>query len=175
MTSDYVASFAPGGEEHAPACSRVATVAFSRAYPGDPGQIREVRGDLRQLLDGCPIRDDVILCASELTTNAILHSHSGQPGATFAVRAEIHPGSHARLEVEDDGGPWHRHTPDSKRSHGLDIIQSLATEWNIDGDQRSRTVWARINWPDTPTLGELAAARQCGRRPRRRRRHGPAG
>jgi serine/threonine-protein kinase RsbW len=88
-----------------PAPAPSVTVAFSRVYPGEPGQVREVRGDLRRLLDGCPIKDDVILCASELATNAILHSLSGQPGSTFAVCAELRPGSHARLEVQDNGGP----------------------------------------------------------------------
>jgi hypothetical protein len=34
-------------------------------YPGTTSQVRAVRADLRGLLDGCPMADDVILCASD--------------------------------------------------------------------------------------------------------------
>jgi serine/threonine-protein kinase RsbW len=120
----------------------------TRAYPGTPEQIRVVRADLRGLLDDCPVADDVILCASELAANAALHSHSRKPGAHFTVRAEIHPGDYAWIEVEDNGGPWTEPAPGTGRSHGLDIIRALTSDWGIDGDYRSRVVWARIDWPD---------------------------
>jgi len=53
-----------------PAPAPAGTVAFSRAYPARPSQIRAVRSDLRELLDGCPVADEVVLCASELAANA---------------------------------------------------------------------------------------------------------
>jgi hypothetical protein len=43
---------------------------FRRTYPGTTGHISAVRDGLRALLHGCPMADDVILCASELATNA---------------------------------------------------------------------------------------------------------
>ena len=58
------------------------------------------------LLRGCPMADDVILCASELAANAAIHSRSRLPGGTFTVRAKISPGDYAWIEVEDNGGPW---------------------------------------------------------------------
>jgi anti-sigma regulatory factor (Ser/Thr protein kinase) len=61
-------------------------------YPGAAEHIRAVRADLRPLLVGCPIADEMILCASELAANAALHSNSRLPGGTFTVRAEISPG-----------------------------------------------------------------------------------
>ena len=75
-------------------------------YPGSPEHISAVRADLRPLLRGCPMADDVILCASELAANAAIHSHSRLPGGTFTVRAKISPGDYAWIEVEDNGGPW---------------------------------------------------------------------
>ena len=74
-------------------------------YPGTPEHIRAVRADLRPLLRGCPMADDVILCASELAANAAIHSHSRLTGGTFTVRAKISPGDYAWIEVEDNGGP----------------------------------------------------------------------
>ena len=116
-------------------------------YPGSPGHISAVRADLRPLLDGCPIADDVILCASELAANAALHSLSRMPGGTFTVRARVSHGDYAWIEVEDDGGPWTPAIDDPDRCHGLGIIRTLASDWGIDGDDRARTVWARLDWP----------------------------
>lgn len=118
-------------------------------YPASAEHIGQVRADLRGLLDGCPVADDVILCASELATNAVLHSDSRKPGGEFTVRAEIIPRRHARIEVEDSGGPWLTAIldPDRSHGHGLDIVSALAADWGIDGDYRARTVWARFAWP----------------------------
>ena len=119
-------------------------------YPGAAEHIRAVRADLRPLLAGCPMADDVILCASELATNAVPHSNSRLPGGTFTVRAAIRPGHHVRIEVEDNGGPWTPATSGTARHHGLDIICIVANEWGIDGDYAGRTVWARFDWPKQP-------------------------
>jgi serine/threonine-protein kinase RsbW len=120
----------------------------TRTYPGTADQIAAVRADLRGLLAGCPIADDVILCASELAANAALHSDSRLPGACFTVHAEIYPGGYAWIEVQDNGGTWTEAVPDPTRGHGLDIIRALASDWGIDGGQASRVVWARVDWPD---------------------------
>jgi anti-sigma regulatory factor (Ser/Thr protein kinase) len=116
-------------------------------YPGRAEQVRAVRADLRGLLDGCPVADDMILCASELAANAVLHSDSATPGGEFTVRVKVSPGDYAWIEVEDNGGPWITAASDPERGHGLDIIRALAADWGIDGDHRSRTVWARLDWP----------------------------
>jgi hypothetical protein len=30
----------------------------------------------------------------------------------------------------------------------IDIICALATDWGINGDHATRTIWATFNWPD---------------------------
>ena len=122
-------------------------VRLHRAYPGRADQIARVRDDLAALLGGCPVAGDLILCASELATNAVRHSRSGLHGATFTVRAEIGIGAYARIEVADRGGPWHSPEPGRAKYHGLDIVRALATAWEIEGDHLGRTIWARIDWP----------------------------
>ena len=67
----------------------------TRTYPGTADQIAAVRADLCGLLAGCPVADDVILCASELAANAALHSDPRMPGAHFTVHTEIYPGDYA--------------------------------------------------------------------------------
>jgi anti-sigma regulatory factor (Ser/Thr protein kinase) len=90
--------------------------------------------------------DDVILCASELAANAVVHSHSRLPGGIFTVRATISPVNYARVEVEDGGGRWAPATSDPTRHHGLDIVHALASDWGIDGDDTVRAIWARFDW-----------------------------
>lgn len=141
----------------APATARRA--AFSRTYPACPEQIRAVRSDLRALLDGCPATDDVILCTSELAANAALHSNSGRPGGQLTIRATLRAGDYVRIEVQDQGAPWHWAARDTHRDHGLDILHALAADWGIDGDYRARTFWARFGWlPGTAPAPPIPAA-----------------
>jgi hypothetical protein len=117
---------------------------YQRTFPGRPDQVRRVRHELACYLAGCPAADDAILIASELATNAIVHSASR--GQFFTIRCQASPG-HLRIEVEDLGGPWQPH-PSSDRPHGLDIIAALTTVGasGINGDRTGRTAWARLTW-----------------------------
>ena len=138
------------GAMHTPAKSMSAPVIVAKAYPGTTRQVGAVRSDLRDLLANCPSADDVILCASELATNAVLHSRSGQPGRTFTMRVTLIAGNFVRIHVEDDGGPWTPALGDLDRRHGLDIVEALAAEWVIEGDDDGRTVGAVLSWTQQP-------------------------
>jgi serine/threonine-protein kinase RsbW len=123
-------------------------------YSGVAVEVGAVRADMRPLLDGCSLRDDVVLCVCELATNALRHSRSGGPGGRFVVRAEVRDGEYVRAEVEDQGDTWSAkdegaacaESEDDQRGHGLDIVAALASEWGIDGDRTGRVAWFRIDW-----------------------------
>jgi anti-sigma regulatory factor (Ser/Thr protein kinase) len=122
----------------------------ARTYPGMTSYIRAVRADLRGLLGDCPALDDVVLCASELATNAVRHSRSGLRGGSFTLRVTVARGVSVRVDVQDDGGPWTPALAAPDRHHGLDIVGALAAELAITGDHRGRTVSAVLSW--TPSL-----------------------
>jgi anti-sigma regulatory factor (Ser/Thr protein kinase) len=113
---------------HTPAPRALQQRTTDITYPGATEHIRAVRADLRVILEGCPRADDVILCTSELAANAAQHSRSRLPGGTFTVRATVSPGLYARIEVEDNGGPWNQAMIDPTRHHGLDLVRAIADE-----------------------------------------------
>jgi serine/threonine-protein kinase RsbW len=129
-----------------PDSEALAVRASATTYPGVAERVRAVRADLRLLLAGCPVADNVIQCASELAANAVRHSRS-RLGGTFTVRAEIYPNDYIWIEVEDGGGTWLEAAHDPGRGHGLEIVNALASEWGVEGDEDSRVVWARLDWP----------------------------
>lgn len=124
---------------------------FHRSYPGAASHVRRVRADLAPVAAGLPIADDLILLASELAANAVVHSRSREPGGEFTVHVYIRPGDYAWLEVEDNGGPWTTPEPDDEHGRGLAIVAAIAGEgnWGIDGGGApgTRVAWVRLNWP----------------------------
>ncbi|WP_203946236.1 ATP-binding protein [Planotetraspora thailandica] len=124
---------------------------WQRAFPGDPGQLREVRRYVAGLLDGFPARDDVIACAAELASNAIVHTRSGN-GGTFVVHVQRGSGC-LRVAVADAGSdvcPVLRAVFDEnlrEGGRGLAIVAALSSRMQVDGDARGRTVWAEFRWP----------------------------
>ncbi len=122
-----------------PANAAVPLIAWSRAFPGTPTQVREARRFLSTIVAGQEAADDAVLCLSELVTNAALHSYSGRPGGQFMVRVEMN-GNSLRVEVRDEGGSWHAAgAPDEQHGRGLSIVSQLARAWGRDGD--SETGW----------------------------------
>ena len=139
----------------------------NRVYPGDLAQASWVREDLRADLyriEGlCPdLTDTVILCASEMFSNACDHSRSGQSGGR-AIRNLFMPSAHTLyVGVVDDGArtdaPTFPHIPhqrtvpeweEAERGRGLLLIDHLATRWG------SRAV---VDFPFCAGLGTLVWA-----------------
>ena len=115
-----------------------------RNLPAEPRQVGLARAELAGWLGGCPRADGAILVASEYATNSVLYSASRHGGA-FTLRAEVHPDC-LRIEVEDDGGPWHDGLRDDGRPHGFDVVAAIAGagNWGVGGDTRGRIAWARL-------------------------------
>jgi serine/threonine-protein kinase RsbW len=127
---------------------------FRQTYPGRDDQVRRVRQDLAAMVNGCPIADDFILLASELSTNAIVHSRSGLPGGEFTVRAEVRSGDYLWLEVEDQGGPWMERDPGDEHGRGLMLVAALAGDgnWTVEDGTApgTRVIWVWLDWPGQP-------------------------
>lgn len=99
------------------------------SYPGVAESVAAARHDVETVLAGVPVVEDAVFCLGELTTNAVVHSRSGQPGGHFTIAAGILPGQLVVVAVADQGGPWAGRAPDSY-PHGLEIIRRLAAERN---------------------------------------------
>jgi hypothetical protein len=129
---------------------------FHQVYKGHADQVALVRQAVRQHVGSLAVADDVVLIASELAANAILHSESA--GEHFAVAVDVHPDC-VRVEVADLGGPWDPQEDDS-RPHGLDIVALLAAKWGVDRrGEGVRVVWARVDFTT-----ELMTRRQVASR-----------
>jgi len=118
---------------------------YTGTFHGRAEEASQVRREIAAYLAGCPAADDIILIASELAANAIIHTQSR--GSTFTVRCQLTSGT-ARIEVEDLGGPWRPRDP-GDRPHGLDIIAALTgpDQWGTQVTSTSgRIVWARLTW-----------------------------
>ncbi len=123
-------------------------VVVARSFPATADQVSEARRFLAAMLGDFPAAEDAVLCLSELATNAITHSNSARPGGQFTVRASLGPAGWLRVEVEDDGGPWHEPGDNNgQRGRGLMIVRDLARHLAITGDGPHRTVSFEIGHP----------------------------
>jgi anti-sigma regulatory factor (Ser/Thr protein kinase) len=124
-------------------------ITFERDYPGTLDQARRVRADLSEVAGTCLVADELVLLASELAANAILHSRSGHPGHEFTVRMTLYPGEYAWVEVIDQGGAWTAGNHDGENGRGLTIVAAVAGDgnWGIEGNTSSRVAWFRLEWP----------------------------
>jgi anti-sigma regulatory factor (Ser/Thr protein kinase) len=124
----------------------------SWTFPATARQVSEARSLLAAVLETCSAADDIVLCLSELATNAMRHSASAAPGGTFTVGAEIAAGIGVWVKVYDDGGAWQEPASESAdRMHGLAIVRALATSISIDGD--ADTGWIVGAYFALPLLG----------------------
>lgn len=94
----------------------------------------------RRALRTLPLGDragDVLLVASELVTNAVLHADSPEP---IELVAECRPDG-TWVEVRDHGHGFG--SPPLGEGHGLQILTAASERWGIVQDG-STTVWFEI-------------------------------
>jgi hypothetical protein len=120
---------------------------------------REQTGDLdterlvREALSDCPRADDLMLAVTELTTNGISHSASGQ-GGSFTVRLRTAP-SWARIEDTDDGPA--AGDPSPRNGWGLAIVAGVTDRASaVIQPDGCRTAWCDVSWPSPEPDGQLA-------------------
>jgi anti-sigma regulatory factor (Ser/Thr protein kinase) len=137
---------------------------WRRVFPGEGRQLGILRRWLASLLPAGPARDDLVLVATELASNAICHTASGQDG-WFAVEVTLCQ-SVVRIGVTDGGGPARPRViedPAAERGRGLLLVRALAVRTGVSGAGPGRLLWADIRWdaggpaPAGTVAGRLAA------------------
>ncbi|MEV4753010.1 ATP-binding protein [Streptosporangium sp. NPDC049248] len=129
------------------------TEAFQRVFRGEAAHVSAARTWTLACLPATYRRaDDVALVVTELATNAVLHSASALPGATFTVRLELRQDG-VEVTVTDAGAPLvPARRPDADEyGRGLAIVRELAEATIITA---------------TPAGGRATSCRfdPCGRR-----------
>jgi anti-sigma regulatory factor (Ser/Thr protein kinase) len=121
-----------------------------------PGVERSVAGGRRFVRETLgsrhPALDMVALGVSELATNAIMHTPSGDGGQiTIGLTAT---GPVVRAEVTNDGTmagePHIRVDTEAEHGRGILIIDALADAWGVVQHAGTTTVWAEFRaggWP----------------------------
>ena len=129
------------------------TMWWTRRFRGGPDQVLEVRHWLEDLLPDCAARADVLLLASELCTNAIVHSRSGEAGGQFSVDVDWAPAL-ARVVIGDQGSakapaiaPRSGDAAQLGESgRGLLLVDDVADDWGTASCPNRRWVWADVQW-----------------------------
>jgi anti-sigma regulatory factor (Ser/Thr protein kinase) len=117
--------------------------------PGRPEQVATARATVALALGaGHPCTDAAVLITSELVTNSVIHSDSGQAGGTITITVvEVCTG--VRIEVTDDGAaksPALRLAGGGDEAgRGFELIDALAARWACRRDNTGKTTtWAEL-------------------------------
>ncbi|MGP3972633.1 SpoIIE family protein phosphatase [Streptomyces sp. 8N114] len=115
--------------------------------PSDPGSLHAARHALRTALHRWSLgslADTAELLASEMATNALLHTEGD---ATLTARPVRNGGRALRITVTDTSptSPQRRAaTEQSTSGRGLMLIEELATDWGVEPRGNGKRVWCEI-------------------------------
>jgi anti-sigma regulatory factor (Ser/Thr protein kinase) len=114
----------------------------------EAGRIARARLEpLRELMPPGDAFDDLLLAATELVVNAVVHSGL-EPDGSIRVHVRRRPGT-TLIAVEDDGCGFGRAEPrpaDGSCGRGLMIVARLAARWGMERDGRT-LVWCELEDP----------------------------
>ncbi|WP_435058976.1 ATP-binding protein [Streptomyces sp. bgisy060] len=123
-----------------------------RTFPGDPRALRTARHWIHAMLNGHPHTDDAALIVTELGTNALTHTASGDGAGTFHVTLTVSELT-TTITVTDAGrsktAPEIQH-PSVNATHGrgLGMVAALADNITVQGDDSGRTITAQLHAND---------------------------
>jgi serine/threonine-protein kinase RsbW len=139
-------------------------VSAARDFASRSESVSEVRAFTRDALAGLDLAvDDVVLCVSELVTNAVRHStpHEGIFHLDILVDRDK-----LRVECHDSGGknPTLRTPSDADEGgRGLLLVQALTSRWGVGLRPAGKCVWFEID-------GGLRVPQECRQAGRARER-----
>jgi serine/threonine-protein kinase RsbW len=135
-------------------------VPVQRTFAGTAAEVPALRQWVAGHAEDGPEVLDVLLVATELATNAILHTASGLPGRTFTASLRISIRD-IRVSITDAGsrelpGPPQRDLMDGD-GNGLVIVRSLARKVTVEGSGRGTrvTAWVARPGPQTRPAAEI--------------------
>ncbi|MDQ0907418.1 serine/threonine-protein kinase RsbW [Streptomyces canus] len=114
-------------------------------YPRDRRSVAVARDLTRITLTDWGVTersDDVLLCVSELATNALLHGVT--PNRCFRLDLVHLADGVLRVEVHDSGSGEIRipdATPESEHGRGLLLVAALADDWGVRERDSGKVVW----------------------------------
>jgi len=139
-------------------------VELHERFPSTPASPALVRELVRESLAGAEpgVLEDVLVMASELAANAVMHARS-----PFFVHLHA-DATRIWLGVEDANTRMPRFAPvaqDSTGGRGLALVEALATSWGADRELGGKLVWFEVVLaPAGPRPAPVAGG---SRRPRR--------
>lgn len=118
-------------------------------FPGTASAVSQARRFVAGVVgDDFPALDDVLVLVSEVASNAVTHTASGDGGAFEVV--VLMTGDSARVEIADQGGASEPRLADNgpvealTGGRGLRIVDTLAVNWGHAGDELGRVVWFEV-------------------------------
>jgi serine/threonine-protein kinase RsbW len=150
---------------------------WARTFRGTPASVSEARRFASELLAGCPARETLIACVSELCANAVAHTASGN-GGVFIVEVDCSRAGVARVAITDEGSDS---VPAAgvldllaEGGRGLAMVAACTSRWGFADAYPGRTVWAEATWPvAVPSPGHMPSPGPRPRRTDRSRRFRP--
>nr|WP_107087909.1 MULTISPECIES: ATP-binding protein [unclassified Streptomyces] len=127
-----------------------------RFYPRSRQTVRPARQFAAETLHAWGVtcrHDDVLLCVSELATNALLHGVP--PGRGYRLRMLRYEGT-VRVEVHDSGGGRPRiagRDPGAEGGRGLLLVAAVADRWGAVARVPGKAVWCEFAVGPAGTVG----------------------
>lgn len=122
-----------------------------QSFYGDVREVSAARQFVGRALAGCPARECLLACVSELAANAVEHTDSGV-GGTFTVAVGQPRDGMAFVAVTDSGGSGEPVVGDAgqfaESGRGLALVAAFSSRWGYRDTERGRVVWAEATWPD---------------------------
>ncbi|MGI5120433.1 ATP-binding protein [Marinactinospora thermotolerans] len=150
---------------HAQTCGCGQEDVHRAQFPGLEGRVRDVRAFVETSLlprqDGhAPFDDDLVdtalLLVSELASNAVRHTRSGEPGGMLMVEVRRH--AHEVTVEVCDQGPREGQPPsrpvvrslslETEYGRGMALVDALATHWDVRRHGPGLAVWFTLTASD---------------------------